>query len=213
MINYSYRSSGWRDILTNVGGVSYSSDAIGTQDYYYIRNAQGDIAGIADAAGNPVVAYSYDAWGRLLDTAGTLASTIGAYNPLRNRGYVYDGETGYYYLQSRYYDPANGRFLNADVYVSTGQAFIVNNMFVYCNNEPVNDGDPEGNKPVQTSNTLMTDSGSCYKVNYSAYLLREYQKENSNIKICEKDISANGSVGKDGIWGEAHASASHSEYT
>ena len=41
-------------------------------------------------------------------------------NPLRYRGYVYDDETGLYYLQSRYYDPVTGRFLNADVYADTG---------------------------------------------------------------------------------------------
>ena len=113
-------------------------------DYYYIKNAQGDITGIADAAGNPVVAYSYDAWGRLLGTSGTLASTIGAYNPPRYRGYVYDDETGLYYLQSRYYDPEVGRFISADAYLSTSQGFTGNNMFAYCGSNPVNRIDKEG---------------------------------------------------------------------
>ena len=60
------------------------------------------------------------------------------YNPLRYRGYVYDTETGLYYLQSRYYDPKIGRFINADAFPSTGQGFIGNNMFAYCGNDPVN---------------------------------------------------------------------------
>ena len=58
-----------------------------------------------------VVSDTYDAWGNPLTTTGILASTIGAHNPLRYRGYVYDTETGFYYLQSRYYDPAIGRFI------------------------------------------------------------------------------------------------------
>lgn len=66
-----------------------------------------------------------------------MASTLGAHNPLRYRGYVYDTETGLYYLQSRYYSPQVGRFLNADVFVSTGQGLLSNNIFAYCLNNPV----------------------------------------------------------------------------
>lgn len=49
-----------------------------------------------------------------LKTGGTMAATLGAANPLRYRGYVYDSETGLYYLSSRYYNPVWGRFINAD---------------------------------------------------------------------------------------------------
>lgn len=64
-------------------------------------------------------------------------AAIGALNPLRYRGYVYDTETGLYYLQSRYYDPEIGRFINADAFTSTGQGLLGNNMFAYCGNNPV----------------------------------------------------------------------------
>jgi len=57
---------------------------------------------------------------------------------------VYDQETGLYYLQSRYYDPEMGRFINADVFTSTGQGFTGNNMFAYCGNNPVNRADKSG---------------------------------------------------------------------
>ena len=82
--------------------------------YYYLVNAQGDVVGLIDSTGALVVQYTYDAWGRLLSTSGTAASTLGLNNPLRYRGYVYDTETGLYYLQSRYYNPTWGRFINAD---------------------------------------------------------------------------------------------------
>ena len=73
-----------------------------------------------------------------------MAATLGAQNPLRYRGYVYDTETGLYYLQSRYYNPTWGRFINADGYASTGQGIIGNNMFAYCGNNPVIRHDPTG---------------------------------------------------------------------
>ena len=66
-----------------------------------------------------------------------MASSLGAANPLRYRGYIYDQETGLYYLQSRYYDPNVGRFLNADGLVSTGQGVLGYNMFAYCLNNSV----------------------------------------------------------------------------
>jgi len=114
--------------------------------YYYVVNLQGDVVAILNSSGAKVVSYTYDAWGRLLTTSvvGTANSNLALHNPLRYRGYVYDRETGLYYLQSRYYNPTIGRFINADVYPSTGQGLLGNNMFAYCNNNPVNNADPAG---------------------------------------------------------------------
>ena len=69
-------------------------------------------------------------------------------NPLRYRGYYCDGETGFYYLQSRYYDPVTHRFINADSLASTGQGIIGTNMFAYCNNCPILFSDPGGHRIV-----------------------------------------------------------------
>lgn len=67
-------------------------------------------------------------------TGGNAAHAV---NPFRYRGYYYDTETGLYYLQSRYYNPEWGRFLNADRYVSTGTGLLGYNMYAYCCNNPV----------------------------------------------------------------------------
>ena len=112
--------------------------------YLYIKNLQGDVTGIADENGNIIVNYSYDEWGRLLSMTGSGAGTIGLTNPLRYSGYYYDAETGYYYLQSRYYSPYWGRFLNADIYCDTGSGVVGTNMFAYCDNNPVMFVDPSG---------------------------------------------------------------------
>ena len=88
---------------------------------------QNDIVGLMDESGVRVVEYIYDAWGKLISTTGTLATTLGADNPFRYRGYYYDTETGLYYLTTRYYDPEVCRFISADVYMSTGQGVLGGN--------------------------------------------------------------------------------------
>ena len=92
--------------------------------------------------------------------SGTLASTLKAINPLRYRSYVYDTETGLYYLNSRYYNPAWGRFINADSEVAgIGGDVRGSNLFEYCFNSPVNMSDPGGNWPKWVSGLLDIASG------------------------------------------------------
>jgi RHS repeat-associated protein len=119
--------------------------------YYYALNAQGDVIGILDGGGNGVVLYNWDnAWGYHPQPEGPMADTLGTLNPLRYRSYVYDEETGLYYLQTRYYNPEIGRFINADALVSTGQGLLGNNMFAYCGNNPLSFRDDSGNIPTPT---------------------------------------------------------------
>ena len=98
---------------------------------------------LISATGATEAMYTYDAWGKPLsvtDASGSAisdASHIANVNPIRYRGYYYDVETGFYYLQSRYYDPEVGRFINADEYISTGQGILGHNMFAYCGNNPI----------------------------------------------------------------------------
>jgi len=105
--------------------------------YTYIHNLQGDIVGLLDSAGTLVVEYKYDVWGKRLSTDGTLADTLGKRNPFRYRGYVYDEESGLYYLRSRYYNPEWSRFINADGYIGKVSILGQHNQFSYCANVPV----------------------------------------------------------------------------
>ena len=120
---YSYDANG--DVIS----VNYN----GTE-YYYLRNSQNDVVGLMDGSGTRVVEYTYD---KLISTTGTLATSLGADNPFRYRGYYYDTETGLYYLMTRYYDPEVCRFISADVYMTTGQGVLGGNMWAYCLNNPV----------------------------------------------------------------------------
>ena len=120
----------------------------GSDTYYYVTNVQGDVIAILNSSGTAVVEYAYDAWGNIVSTTGSKATTLGKWNPLRYRSYVYDEEYGLYYLQSRYYNPETGRFINADALASTGQGILGNNMFAYCTNNPVVFIDKSGHAKV-----------------------------------------------------------------
>ena len=111
--------------------------------YGYIHDLQGDIVGIIDSTGTEVVKYTYDAWGKKLTVTGTLAGSLGVINPFRYRGYVYDEETGLYYLRSRYYRPEWCRFISAD-------KLINGNLYCYCHNSPVRKSDDNGHEDYAT---------------------------------------------------------------
>lgn len=123
----------------------------GTQ-YFYMTNQMGDVIAITDSEGNVIAQYVYDEWGKLLniytvneDNAEQIE--VANANPLRYRGYYYDTETGYYYLQSRYYDASICRFINADIPEIAQMSKGIpagTNLFTYCNNNPVNNSDPTG---------------------------------------------------------------------
>ena len=123
--------------------LKYSTNGTSFQTYYYVLNLQGDVVKlihyIPGFEYESVATYEYDAWGNV-SSSGRLAEI----NPLRYRGYYYDNETGFYYLQSRYYDPVNRRFINADGLISSNWSFSGLNMFAYCENDPVGRSDPSG---------------------------------------------------------------------
>ena len=121
--------------------------------YYFEKNWQGDILAVYTEAGVKIGSYKYDAWGNCtvseVSSATTLQkSIVRTRNPFRYRGYYYDTETQLYYLQSRYYNPVWGRFLNEDGYISTGTGLLGYNMYAYCNNNPVMGYDPTGYEDV-----------------------------------------------------------------
>ena len=90
-----------------------------------------------------VASYEYDPYGNIRSATGEMAEE----NPFRYRSYYYDTETGFYYLQSRYYDPQTCRFINADSAIGQIGNVQSMNMFSYCFNNPVNMSDLTGNWP------------------------------------------------------------------
>ena len=136
--------SNYIDFLYDESGSAYSFIYNGTQ-YYYVCNLQGDVVKILNTSGAVVASYTYDAWGKV-----TSSGSIGQINPIRYRGYYYDTDTGFYYLQSRYYDPTVKRFISADdtSLIGANGDFISFNLYAYCLNNPINSVDPNGNSAL-----------------------------------------------------------------
>ena len=111
--------------------------------FYYVKNLQGDIVKILDEDGQEKANYVYNAWGDILSQSEDELSSI---NPLRYRGNVYDEDTAMYYLQTRYYDPKTGRFINADdtAYIGATGTALSTNIFTYCENNFINNVDKTG---------------------------------------------------------------------
>jgi RHS repeat-associated protein len=147
------------DFFYDEQGKAYGFDRIASngyvEHYYYVRNLQNDIIEILNEYGESVCKYNYDAWGNVISITGMYANSVGKENPLRYRGYYYDEESKLYYLNSRYYDPVTGRFINADKAIQTGQGLLDKNMFAYCMNNPVMSVDPSGMR--QTKSEYMND--------------------------------------------------------
>ena len=147
---------------------NYSVDGSDFETYYYILNLQGDVVQIIDANGVMQAEYVYSPWGEIISTEGDLAEI----NPLRYRGYYYDSETGFYYLRSRYYDPENHRFINADCIAKTEYLSISTNVFVYCLNSPVYCIDSSGTDAI-----WLQERDSAASMGHSGLMVQDTNEE------------------------------------
>ncbi len=120
-----------------------------TAMYFYVRDTLENVLGIVDSTGNLVVQYAYNAWGKNLGITGTLATTVGEYNPFRYKGYHFDSDTGMYYCHTRYYVPDWCRWLCADGVIGLDPFGLFDqNLYCYCGNDPVNYFDPTGHSAI-----------------------------------------------------------------
>ena len=154
----------YNDFDEPVGFVSTREDG-SVDTYYYLKNAQCDITHIVSAAGKKMVTFTYDVFGKRTVTYQANGSTTPGQielltqmkadllNPFAYRGYCYDYDMGMYYLQSRYYDPNVGRFINADDtnYLNATGTVLGCNLFAYCENDAVNKVDPKGNLAITSA--------------------------------------------------------------
>ncbi len=158
---------------------------------HFQKNLQGDITGVfCESYGSEVLTYKYDAWGNITPqvTGGGLSMLYWGeiallLTPITYRGYMYDPYIGMYYLQSRYYNPAYGRFLNADAIIKTGKSLGAN-IFAYCENNPVKYVDPSGNSAISNSEQIkefIVVLVAIYVVTYNLFNGVEFNKV-SNLK-------------------------------
>ncbi len=158
----------YNDFGEPVGFIATREDG-SVDTFYYLKNAQGDITHIVSAAGKKMISFTYDAFGKRTVTYQANNSTTPGQielltqmkadllNPFAYRGYCYDYDMGMYYLQSRYYDPSTGRFINADStdYLDYTGTVLGCNLFAYCENDPVNSIDTQGRSSQRIAEQLV----------------------------------------------------------
>ena len=142
-------------------GMQYRNDTMSANTFYtfwFEKNLQGDIVAVYNSSGTKCVSYTYDAWGNITPTPHNLidSNANASLNPFKYRGYYYDTDTGFYYLNSRYYDPATGRFINADdIIPEISESVKGYNLFAYCFNNPINMSDGEGTWPSWATKLII----------------------------------------------------------
>ena len=145
-MRYYYDASGFISSAT-VYTLS-NGNVTGTYTYLYRTNIQGDVVGVYSTDGTLLVSYVYDAWGNFQEITHTSSqdTAIASSLPFHYRSYYYDAETNLYYLNTRYYDPQIGRFINADdiSYLGANGDLEGYNLYAYCSNNPVMGYDPMG---------------------------------------------------------------------
>ena len=145
--------------LYDENGVRYGF-ARGSLLYYYVCNAQGDVVKILTSGGATAAWYEYDAWGNVVSIGGN--AYVANLNPIRYRGYYYDTETGFYYLNSRYYDPEIRRFISADNFKSEKASMETlhnRNLFAYCDDNPLVRADQDGNAWMVAAASFVAGMG------------------------------------------------------
>lgn len=163
--NYDEATKTYKDILVplydnedSVCGIVYNEEP-----FYFLKNLQGDVIVIVDKYGATVGRYIYDAWGKVRVDFDDARYKIASINPFRYRGYYYDEETKLYYLQSRYYDPSTGRFINADMpeYALLSMNATGHNLMTYCLSNPINLTDLNGNLALADDIAVWALIGLC----------------------------------------------------
>ena len=165
--------------------------------YHYKKDTLGNILGIYDENNCLIAKYVYDAWGNHKTFAlnssewvdissqtaynenSILNEKLALLNPFRYRSYYFDIETGYYYLQSRYYDPQVGRFLSPDSLEYLDPETIHGlNLFAYCANNPVMAIDPSGHMPkwLQNPSDLFETLATSLQLMFNGVYISSYYK-------------------------------------
>ncbi|MGE5472860.1 MAG: S8 family serine peptidase [Ignavibacteriales bacterium] len=118
-----------------------------TADYFY--NGHGDVTLLLDENGQQLASYYYDAFGNPTSVQESV------YNPYRYAGYMWDEETGKYYLMARMYDPVTARFMQEDSYRGDTKDPLSLNLYTYCHNEPLMYTDPDGHDLLGIATTIV----------------------------------------------------------
>ena len=175
-INYYYQD----------GVVAYTTDTNGnqnsTQYYLYNKDIQGSTSILVKEDGSADAIYQYTDFGETM---------IQGYDQAKNEicyaGGIYDQSTGLYYLNARYYNPEDGRFLTEDTYHGENDKPDTQHLYVYCANNPVNYVDPSGHYAVALYTLVkIVAGGVVFYVSYSTWKRRRIKTRYAGKRVTFK---------------------------
>ena len=144
----SYTTDG-DNIQTSQNLIGTDGNILATQRYgsdhtdylLYNKDIQGSSTSLVKEDGSADATYRYTDFGE---------TKINGDNKVENEvcytGGIYDQRTGLYYLNARYYNPEDGRFVTEDTYRGETNEPDTQNLYAYCADNPVNYVDPSGHK-------------------------------------------------------------------
>ena len=180
-----------RDSNSKLIGLKYNNNL-----YYYLKNIQDDIIGLLDSNYNLVAQYLYDSWGNIISIKDNLGneitdtSNIAHINPYRYRSYYYDKDTKLYYLNSRYYNPAWGRFINADGIINADEVINGFNLYAYTTNNPITKIDFNGKASVFSAIKKLSNG---FKGIAKGALVQNSTSNSTSNKSANSIVSSNSS--------------------
>ena len=178
MVSYTTGADTGEKLIQNLSGlednVIYAEQKVtgkdGTtasyQDFLYTKDIQGSTSSILNKDTKGELSYEYDDFGET-----SIHGSSALKNEICYTGGIYDESTGLYYLNARYYDPENGRFLTEDTYRGEVNDPDTLHLYAYCKNNPINYVDPSGHSCISSKLTLV-DYWKIHKLVQLAYMFR-----------------------------------------
>ncbi|WP_343346252.1 DNRLRE domain-containing protein [Terrisporobacter petrolearius] len=119
------------------------SSAEGEKYFFYNKDMRESTTNLVNVEGKSEVAYEYTDFGET-----EINGDENFYNEICYTGGIYDNKTGLYYLNARYYNPEDGRFLTEDTYRGEFTDPSSLHLYAYCTNNPISYTDPSGHFPI-----------------------------------------------------------------
>ena len=127
-----------------LGGEPLMRFETGGNVVYYLEDAMGSVAALANDSGNKVASFSYDGFGNFRTLSGSTNAPTGTGGDFRFHRAWLEEESGLYHARAREFDPRTGRFTSRDPRNGVFQRAETLNPYVYAVNNSYVFTDPSG---------------------------------------------------------------------
>ena len=185
----SYTTDG-DNIQTSQNLIGTDGNILATQRYgsdhtdylLYHKDIQGSSTSLVKEDGSADATYRYTDFGETAINGDNKAENEVCYT-----GGIYDQSTGLYYLNARYYNPEDARFLIEDTYRGENDKPDTQHLYVYCANNPINHVDPSGHYAVALYTLVKVVAGGVvFYVSYSTWKRRRIKTRYAGRRVTFK---------------------------